>query len=115
VLNEVIRLSTNNTISTLIIRPTNPRVRKLSGKVSNLRSIHTVAFTMPRITATSNAARNPSTVTPGTIYAATNTEIAEIIRLIMNDMCLSLTIKDIPNTTLRKYNYNMKYGLNKSL
>ncbi|MNJ04376.1 hypothetical protein D3C73_1651060 [compost metagenome] len=36
-LNEVIMLSTNNTINTVMINETRPRVRKLIGKVNNLK------------------------------------------------------------------------------
>ncbi len=67
VANPPTRLSTKSTRSTLIINPTRPSVRKLSGNVISFKSVPSVAFTIANTTATISALVNPSTRTQGTI------------------------------------------------
>ncbi len=73
-------------ISNPIIIHTNPKVRKLRGRVSILKIHQMVAFTTAKITATRIAVPKPSTLTPGAKKAARSTAQAEIRRLIIKDM-----------------------------
>ena len=61
----VIRLSTNKTINTVIIKDISPSVRKLIGKVNNLKIVPMVAFARAISTPAIIALQKFATSTPG--------------------------------------------------
>lgn len=69
-LNPSTKLSTSRIINTPIITPTNHKVMRFKGSVMRRNNAPTVALTIASTTHTTIAVRNPSTVTPGTTYAA---------------------------------------------
>lgn len=62
-------------------RVNKPSVKTLIGRVNNIKIGLMKVFTTAKSTATTRADIKPSTVTPGKIYAETNTAIALIIQL----------------------------------
>lgn len=70
VLNVSIRLSTNKTISTVIMKETRPSVRKLIGKVKMRRMVPIVALARAIKSPARMALQKFVTSTPGKRYAA---------------------------------------------
>lgn len=73
VLKSSIKLSTNKTIKTVMMKDINPKVKKLIGNVSTLRIRPIVAFANAINTPAIIADKNPSTCTPGIRKAAKTT------------------------------------------
>ncbi len=73
-------LATSNTIRTLIMNDTRPRVRILRGNVIIFKNIPIVLLTIARRTATIIAVKKPSIWAPGVMYEAMITTIPETNR-----------------------------------
>ena len=69
VLKLVIMLSTNKIINTVMMKEHNPRVRMFKGRVNILKINPMVAFARAIRSAAIIALPNPSTCTPGVMYA----------------------------------------------
>jgi len=76
------KFETARTKKAFIMKVKSPNVRMVKGKVKSTRIGLINILIAPRTTATINAVNNPSTITPGSIYALIITAIVFKINLI---------------------------------
>ena len=81
--NPSTKWSQSKMIMALITNKNKPRVKNVTGKVSNTKIGFTKKFNNPKTTATISAVLNSSIITPFIKWAITNTKIA-VINILMS-------------------------------